>query len=867
MFTEAFNLLNNFFSKKSAVLPVFKSQKTEKLIEYISNDNKKHRYNGKLKDFEIGNEILAASSDEQMVIVLDLVDALTAHQKHFEENRKNKVSYHYNYAPWKIRAALIELLRKKLPFTEKELIQLIEWSSIYESNYSRAIPQVVKQIQDFQNDRGLTPTLIEKIKSYIELISADTYQDAQLRQNINKLYEIAGLGSRNPLFSGEAWSDFVINQINNLNENEKPNWIALLNHCAAATGSVPSAKWLKTADAIVERIDRDNFKQSILQWFPLVDKPRTQRIERWSEWSPDPNLLLNDRNADILKGLVWFCAKSEDREIVRAITALAISAYRKVPKIGQRCVRVGNACVWALGEVKDSNAVGQLALLKVRVKFGTAQKLIETALEKAAKRASLPKEEIEEMSVPNYGLQEVGKLNEKIGEYSAKIIVKGTDEVNLLWFNAEGKSLKSAPAAVKKDYADELKELNQTLKDIRQMLPAQRNRIDCLYLEQKRWDFDVWRERYLDHTLIGTIARRLIWKFTDDSKTVSGIWLDGKIVSFSGHEIDSLSAKTKVELWHPLDEPVENVLAWRDFLEQNLIRQPFKQAHREVYLLTDAERNTRVYSNRYAAHILKQHQFNALCSTRRWKNKLRLMVDADFPPAMRLLAKWNLRAEFWIEGIGENYGTDTNETGTYLYLATDQIRFYPIDARENSAHAGGGGYGSNGWVNGDLAEPLELEQIPPLVFSEIMRDADLFVGVASVGNDPNWLDSGAEGNRDNYWYDYSFGALSVSAKTRKQILERLIPRLKIGNRCSFDDKFLVVEGDIRAYKIHIGSGNILMKPNDQYLCIVANQGTADSNKVFLPFEGDQRTAVILSKAFLLAEDTKITDETIIRQIR
>jgi hypothetical protein len=148
-----------------------------------------------------------------------------------------------------------------------------------------------------------------------------------------------------------------------------------------------------------------------------------------------------------------------------------------------------------------------------------------------------------------------------------------------------------------------------------------------------------------------------------------------------------------------------------------------------------------------------------------------------------------------------------------------------------------------------------------------MRDADLFVGVASVGNDPNWLDSGAEGNRDNYWYDYSFGALSVSAKTRKQILERLIPRLKIGNRCSFDDKFLVVEGDIRAYKIHIGSGNILMKPNDQYLCIVANQGTADSNKVFLPFEGDQRTAVILSKAFLLAEDTKITDETIIRQIR
>lgn len=78
--------------------------------------------------------------------------------------------------------------------------------------------------------------------------------------------------------------------------------------------------------------------------------------------------------------------------------------------------------------------------------------------------------------------------------------------------------------------------------------------------------------------------------------------------------------------------------------------------------------------------------------------------------------------------------------------------------------------------------------------------------------------------------------------------QNILPRLKIASRCSFDDKFLIVEGDIRTYKIHLGSGNISMKPNDQYLCIVANQAAADSNKVFLPFEGDQRLAVILSKA-------------------
>jgi hypothetical protein len=39
------------------------------------------------------------------------------------------------------------------------------------------------------------------------------------------------------------------------------------------------------------------------------------------------------------------------------------------------------------------------------------------------------------------------------------------------------------------------------------------------------------------------------------------------------------------------------------------------------------------------------------------------------------------------------------------------------------------------------------------------------------------------------------------------------------------------------------------------------------DKVFLPFEGDSLLSVILSKAFLLAEDRKIKDPTIVNQIR
>ncbi|MFM7190882.1 MAG: DUF4132 domain-containing protein, partial [Microcystaceae cyanobacterium] len=309
----------------------------------------------------------------------------------------------------------------------------------------------------------------------------------------------------------------------------------------------------------------------------------------------------------------------------------------------------------------------------------------------------------------------------------------------------------------------------------------------------------------------------------------------------------------------------ETIQGWRDWLLAREIQQPFKQAHREIYLLTPAEETTRIYSNRFAGHILKQHQFHALCGQRGWKNQLRLMVDDDCLPATLLLPQWDLRAEFWIEAIGEEYGVDTNEVGSFLYLTTDQVRFYPLQAAENYAHACGGRYGTYGRPDN---EPIALTEIPALVLTEVMRDVDLFVGVGSVGNDPNWSDGGPEGRHLDYWQSYSFGELSATAQTRRQVLETLIPRLKkIRDRCSLQERFLVVRGDIRTYKIHLGSGNILMEPNDQYLCIVKAPGRENQESLFLPFEGDKTLAIILSKAFLLAGDRQITDPTIVAQLQ
>ncbi len=191
------------------------------------------------------------------------------------------------------------------------------------------------------------------------------------------------------------------------------------------------------------------------------------------------------------------------------------------------------------------------------------------------------------------------------------------------------------------------------------------------------------------------------------------------------------------------------------------------------------------------------------------------------------------------------------------------MRFYALSAPLAYTHGFGGGYVPARGVDG----PLPLEQIHPLVFSEILRDVDLFVGVASVGNDPNWSDGGPQGRHLDYWQRYSSGELSASAQTRCQVLESLLPHLKISACSHLTDRFLIVKGSLRTYKIHLGSGNILMEPNDQYLCIVPGRSPQVPGKIFLPFEGDQTLAIILSKAFLLADDTKINDPTITAQIR
>ncbi|MES9541984.1 MULTISPECIES: DUF4132 domain-containing protein [unclassified Actinomadura] len=138
-------------------------------------------------------------------------------------------------------------------------------------------------------------------------------------------------------------------------------------------------------------------------------------------------------------------------------------------------------------------------------------------------------------------------------------------------------------------------------------------------------------------------------------------------------------------------------------------------------------------------------------------------------------------------------------------------------------------------------------EVPPLVFSEGMREADLFLRAAPAADeDP-------------------FGEPSASAEIRGDVLRRVLPGTKIADRCSVDGRFLVVRGGLRTYRVHLGSGGVLMEPGNDRL-LVEPVRRARQKGLFLPVE-DERLTRILGTAFLLAADHRITDESVLRQIK
>ncbi|MER6672602.1 DUF4132 domain-containing protein [Streptomyces sp. NPDC000983] len=482
-----------------------------------------------------------------------------------------------------------------------------------------------------------------------------------------------------------------------------------------------------------------------------------------------------------------------------------------------------------------------------RVRHAGVPKQLDKMLKKA--EAALAERTDVALRLPRLDFADDGVLRRPAGEYTAVVTV--TESATLTW-EKDGRPLRGTPAPVRRDRPALLKEMRELVKRVDAQLLTLARALEGSFTVDSAHPYGWWRRELAGHPLARAVVARLFWEI----EVAPGDWR--AVLPATADALPDAPDDAAVRLWHPLRSDADTVRGRRDLVTEAGLRQPFKQAFRETYRPTPAEEETRVHSNRFAAHIVHYRRLFALFRARGWSSRrLGPWDDGDGDAADRVLAagEWRIRFHHhWSDRSGEDE-----------LAVTDQVRF---DRRTDDADRAYGGRANTGRAYGGRAgdgwREVPLAEVPELVFSEAMRDVDLFVGVTSIATDPDWADGGRE---RAYWERASFGELTPTAEARREVLERIVPRLGIADRCSLDGRFLVVRGDLRTYRIHLGSANVLMDPDGAYLCIVpAARGSRGGGRgAFLPFE-DERLSLILSKALLLAADTEIADETISRQI-
>ena len=142
--------------------------------------------------------------------------------------------------------------------------------------------------------------------------------------------------------------------------------------------------------------------------------------------------------------------------------------------------------------------------------------------------------------------------------------------------------------------------------------------------------------------------------------------------------------------------------------------------------------------------------------------------------------------------------------------------------------------------------PIKIGEIPDVIYSEVMRDVDLAVSVAHAGGvDPETSHSTIE--------------------MRKAIVECNLELFKVQN-VRLEGNHAVIDGKHGQYTVHLGSGVVHQMGNAMLFVVPVH--SQQRGRIFLPFvDDDPKTAEIMSKILLFAEDTKIKDPNILSQIR
>ena len=310
--------------------------------------------------------------------------------------------------------------------------------------------------------------------------------------------------------------------------------------------------------------------------------------------------------------------------------------------------------------------------------------------------------------------------------------------------------------------------------------------------------------------VVAPLIRDLVFK-VDDSL---GYYENNKLIGFDKKSkkltlIEDIDKDTLLSIAHPFD--LFNSKQWplyqQDILERE-VKQVFKQVFRELYIKTKDELKMDK-SRRYAGHQIQPTKSVALLKTRRW------VVD-DYEGLQKVYYKENIIAKMY--AMTDWYSPAEVEAPTI-----EDIVFY----------------------DRKTFELMTIEDVPDLIFSEVMRDIDLVVSVAHVGDvDPE--------------------ASQSTIEMRRAIVEFNAKLFKLKN-VTFTESHALIKGTRAEYSIHLGSGVIHQKAGATIEVLPIH--SQHRGRIFLPFiDDDPKTAEIMSKVLLFAQDEKIKDIFILEQI-
>ena len=258
-----------------------------------------------------------------------------------------------------------------------------------------------------------------------------------------------------------------------------------------------------------------------------------------------------------------------DRELTRAMEALSV-----------------------LARIPDDTALVHLATLAESAKNERIRAEARRLLEATATQRGLSAAELEDVLVPDLGLDERGELWLDFGPRRVRLTLDA--RLSPVLRDAEGALLSQLPRANKADDPDKAAAATELYRAVRadaeSAAKAQLRRFERAMCSGRAWTRTAFEDRLLAHPVLRSLVGALVWSASTSEGSLTFRVAEDRSLAGPDDEVVTLPLEASVGLPHPLTLSPELRAKWGAIAGDYELLQPFAQLSRETFVLDDAER-------------------------------------------------------------------------------------------------------------------------------------------------------------------------------------------------------------------------------------------------------------------------------------